>query len=61
MKTYFEQVWHFLVREWKSGVLQIVPNGQTDNEDNAVRMALDHCRPAHVLNVWTGEIIYRNY
>jgi hypothetical protein len=61
MPSYREQIWHFLVKEWRMGVLCIAPNGQTDNEDWAVRMALANPRPAQVLNCWTNETIFRNY
>lgn len=59
--TYRDQVYHYLVREYRGDRLSIAVNGQTDNISVAFDMARNSRYPAQVFDVWVEEIIYRNY
>lgn len=59
--TYHEHVWCYLVREWRHGRLRVATNGQTDNLDEAFRIANNSDRPSQVYDVLADEIIYKNY
>lgn len=65
MKTYEEQVWKYLVRQWRSDgcdqYLAIVTNGQTDNLTLAFDLMIAQSRPTHVFDVLANEVILRNY
>ena len=60
-QPYEEQVWRYLIRQWRHGRLVILPKGQTDNEWWAVHVASREIRPTHVLDVLRDRIIFRNY
>lgn len=59
VKSYEEQVWRYLVIE--VATQQIIPNGQTDNDQNAHDLCMAHPKPAYVKKVLTNEILYRNF
>jgi hypothetical protein len=56
---YEKRVWHYLVIEVATE--QIIPNGQTDNDQNAYDLCMAHPQPAYVKKVLTNETIHRNF